>query len=370
MHGVYGRGEFDVLGAIAVLERRAHDAGDIGVVECQRYLAALRLLRHALQRGPADELMVELHERPVAQVPRVQVVAVNGGGHVAATDGGLGFVAVRAQPVAVILQRIAGVDGRQRRGNPAAFDGVRRIRTTADEREAEVATRFDECLTHGFAVRPRAEQFEARLAGHAVAKCAHFAAADGEVRHVEELQVGRGVAQRLFHDLHRVRALDLVAVVLAVFRVLADGGALVTLHLHVPLATGSVVFHPLDGGRAADEVEAVFFEVEEDDVADDVSVRCARHELLGAVRDEAGEAVHAEVVQHGEGVGAGHFQVDHVVRLVEQHAGLLPGALFQAPVGVFRGHARVNVGAYLLVAQEIDHVAAVGEDFVQVLAGH
>ena len=199
---------------------------------------------------------------------------------------------------------------------------------------------------------------------------AYFAATDGEARHVEELQVRRRVAQRLFHDLHRVRALDLIAVVLAVFRVLADGGALVTLHLHVPLAAGSVVFHPLDGGRAAHEVKAVFFEVEEDDVADDVAVRCARHELLGTVRDEAGEAVHAEVVQHGEGVGAGHFQVDHVVRLVEQHAGLLPGALFQAPVGVFRGHARVNVGAYLLVAQEIDHVAAVGEDFVQVLAGH
>ena len=164
--------------------------------------------------------------------------------------------------------------------------------------------------------------------------------------------------------------MDLVAVVLAVFRVLADGGALVTLHLHVPLAAGCVVFDPLDGGRAAHEVEAVFFEVEEDDVADDIAVRCARHELLGAVRDEAGEAVHTKVIQHGESIRAGDFQIDHVVRLVEEHAGLLPGALLHAPVGVLRGYARVDVGAHLLVTQEIDHVAAVGEDFVQVLAGH
>ena len=95
VHGVHGRGELDVLGPVAVLERRAHDASDVGVIQRQRYLAALRLLRHALQRGAANELMVELHERPVAQVPRVQIVAVDGGGHVAATDGGFGLVTVR-----------------------------------------------------------------------------------------------------------------------------------------------------------------------------------------------------------------------------------------------------------------------------------
>ncbi len=64
----------------------------------------------------------------------------------------------------------------------------------------------------------------------------HVLTGDVDVRHVEELEVGRGSAPiALLEDLHRVRALELEAVVLAL-AVGAQRGALVALDGHVPLA--------------------------------------------------------------------------------------------------------------------------------------
>ena len=85
-------------------------------------------------------------------------------------------------------------------------------------------------------VGPRTEQLVARLAGHAVAQRDHVLTADVDVRHVEELEVRRASAPiALLEDLHRVRALELEAIVLAL-AVGAQRGALVALDGHVPLA--------------------------------------------------------------------------------------------------------------------------------------
>ncbi len=114
---------------------------------------------------------------------------------------------------------------------------------------------------------------------------------------------------------------------------------------------------PLDRRRAADQREVVLGEVEQDHVADHVAVRGHRHELLGLVDREVLEAVDRQVLEQREGVGSAHVELDHVVALVEQHRGLGPGALLVAPVRILGRHARIDVRADLLVAQEVDDAA-------------
>ncbi len=50
-------------------------------------------------------------------------------------------------------------------------------------------------------------------------------------------------------------------------------------------------------------------------------------------------------------------QIHHVVGLVEQNAGVAPGALLVAPVGEFGGDHRIDVGADLRIAQHVDGIA-------------
>ena len=69
-------------------------------------------------------------------------------------------------------------------------------------------------------------------------------------------------------------------------------------------------------------------------------------------------------------VRSAHEQVEHVVRLVEEHGGLLPRLLLPPPVGELRGDHRVDVGAELGVAQQSDGVAGLVEQFLQILGGH
>ena len=66
--------------------------------------------------------------------------------------------------------------------------------------------------------------------------------------------------------------------------------ALVALELDVVVAGLGVEGDPVEHRRAADHVELVLGEVEQDHVADDVAVGRARDELLGLVDGEAGKA--------------------------------------------------------------------------------
>ena len=85
---------------------------------------------------------------------------------------------------------------------------------------------------------------------------------------------------------------------------------------------------------------------------------------------EVGHAVDAGVGDQLDRVRAAHEQVEHVVGLVEEHGGLLPGLLLPPPVGELRGDHRVDVGAELGVAQQADGVAGLVEEFLQILGGH
>ena len=64
------------------------------------------------------------------------------------------------------------------------------------------------------------------------------------------------------------------------------------------------------------------------------------------------------------------IQLGHVVRLVEQHGGLAPGALLVAPVGEFGRHDRINVGANPRIAQHLHRIAGCLQHFLEVLRTH
>ncbi len=149
----------------------------------------------------------------------------------------------------------------------------------------------------------------------------------------------------------------------------ARGRAVVALHLDVELAGLAVELDPVDGRRAADEIELVLGEMEQDAVADDVAVIGARHELLGAVHREIGEAVDGQIVHELERVRPRDHHLGHVMRLVEQHGGLAPRHLLVAPVGELGRHHRIDISAELRIAQHLDRVTRL-QHFFQILFGH
>jgi hypothetical protein len=119
-----------------------------------------------------------------------------------------------------------------------------------------------------------------------------------------------------------------------------------------------VELDPVARRGAADDHEAVFGQVEENRIADHMAAVGAAHELLRLVRHEALHAVDREIRDELQRIGAFNEEVDHVMRLVEQHRGVTPCALLVAPVGEFRRNDRVHVGADLRVAQMLDGVAS------------
>ena len=257
---------------------------------------------------------------------------------------------VGGKPLAIRRQRVACVDGGQRRGDPARLERVGGVGAPADLTQPELLARLDDRLAHRRLVVPGAEELPAGLTGHAVAQRANGLARDRHLRHAEERELGRRTAEQLLDHLHRVRALHLEAVRPAA-PVRAERPALVELHLHVVPAGLGVIRDPVQRRRATDEVEPILLEVEEDHVADHVAVRRTGHEVLRPVDAEAVEAVDREMGQQLQGVRALHRQVGHVVRLVVEDARLLPGELLVAPVRELRRHAGVDVRPGLRVAE-------------------
>jgi hypothetical protein len=126
-----------------------------------------------------------------------------------------------------------------------------------------------------------------------VAQRAHLATRDGEFAHMEELDIGNGLARYFLHDFLGVRALDLVAIdATAAARI--EQGALVALGPGVIAPCFEVVLHPVQRRGATDEHEAFGRQVEQDRVADHVAVGVAGNELFGRIDSEALERIYAE----------------------------------------------------------------------------
>ena len=108
-----------------------------------------------------------------------------------------------------------------------------------------------------------------------------------------------------------------------------------------------MVLDPVVRGRPTDEIEGILGEKEQDRIADHVTVVVAGDELLGLVDGEVPDRVDAEVRQQLERIGTLDVHIGHVVRLVEQHGGFLPGALLVSPVREFGRYDGKDIGSDL-----------------------
>ena len=75
---------------------RGEDLRDVLVIPGERHLLALRVGLDLLERVAADEVVVELHELAVAELPRVQVVVLDVVRDEAPGERVVGLVAVGA----------------------------------------------------------------------------------------------------------------------------------------------------------------------------------------------------------------------------------------------------------------------------------
>ncbi len=115
--------------------------------------------------------------------------------------------------------------------------------------------------------------------------------------------------------------------------------------------------NPVKHRRSPHQIELIRAEVEEDHVANDIAVVSAGHELLRFVDRKALKTVHSEIGQELDRARPFHQQIRHVIGLIEEDTRLLPGTLFIAPIGVFRGNAGIDVRTDLLVSQELSDVS-------------
>src|SRR5690606_39616643 len=109
----------------------------------ERDLLALNRRIDLLQRVGADEIVVELHERAVAQLPRVEIVVFDRLADERTADRAGGFIAVGTEPFAVVLELVAGVERRQRAGDPAGVPRGRRVRERTGGAQAEPRRRLE-----------------------------------------------------------------------------------------------------------------------------------------------------------------------------------------------------------------------------------
>jgi hypothetical protein len=310
--------------------------------------------------------VVELHVLAVTDVERGEVVVGDVGRIVAAADrSDLGH----REPFPVLLhERMVGEQCRHGRGHPAGLEIGGRVRLGAHPHEPVLLAHPEQGPEHRLAVLPGAEELEAGLAGHAVPQAAHAAALDGELGHVEELDVGQRGAGHLLDQCGGGGALQLVPVELRRTG-RPDGGVVVTLGRGVVVAALEVEGDPVDDHRVPDEIEQLLLEVEEDGVADQVAVGVHRDELLRLADAEVRERVHGQVAEQPECVGPREEEVGHVVRLVEQRTGLHPRPLLGAPVGELRLD-REGARREGEIPQQLDRATGAGEGRGQTLGGH
>src|SRR5580658_2228203 len=103
--------------------------------------------------------------------------------------------------------------------------------------------------------------------------------------------------------------------------------------------------------RTADKIEFVFVQIKKDGIPNYVSIMVTRNKLLSLIHLEILIAIYAQVRQQFERVWTLDIEIRHVVRLVEQSAALLPGALFIPPVSEFGAHHWKGIGSNLRITQ-------------------
>jgi hypothetical protein len=123
-------------------------------------------------------------------------------------------------------------------------------------------------------------------------------------------------------------------------------------------------------GRAADEQQLIFVQVKEDRVANHVAVVIAADELLRLVHRIILETVDACRRHQLDRVRAFDPHVGHVVRLIEQHARLLPRALFIPPIRKLGRHHGIDVRTELRITQHLHGIPHGIDRVLQVFGAH
>lgn len=309
----------------------------------------MRFALHGLERRLANEIvLLPANIEVITEFERIDVIVLDILGNEASADRARGLVAIRAQPVAIILQHaVAGVNARQRRRDPARFERVGGIgpAAAAHEIDAGLFGCLEDAGQDVALVLIRSPYFETGRAGHAVTQRLYFLRADIDPVDMEELDIRDRPTIHLLEDLRGIRSLDLVAVVGAkhtlAFR--PRRRPRIMLDTHIPLAIGSAEHQPARGRSAADEDELVLTLAENDVVTNDVTIRSYRNEMLGAVEIEIRKGVDAVIGKEFLRIGPFNDQFVHVVGLVKQHGTLAPCGLLGTPVAELTGDNRVYI---------------------------
>jgi hypothetical protein len=203
-----GLGHLDVLGREPRLAQRPEGEGEVIGVPHERDLDAVFPGRDPLQRRAAEEVVVELDGAAVADVVRRDVVVGDVGGvHAAAQGPERGCVQPAPVPV-----RLRAEDRRDGGRDPTRLQVRRGVGLGPRPHQAELRPGLEDGGQHVVTLGPRAEQLEPGLAGHAVPQRPHAAGRDGELGHLEELDVRQVLAGQLRDERSRRRALQFVAV--------------------------------------------------------------------------------------------------------------------------------------------------------------
>ena len=216
----------------------------------------------------------------------------------------------------------------------------------------------------------RAPDLETGRAGHSVTQGANLAARDGDFSHVEELDLGNGRSIELVEELAGVGPLNLIPVKPAHDRNVPGDGPLVSLQLDFVFAGFGVILNPVVNRGPADEQQLIFAKVKEDGVANHMSVVAASDELLRLVDRIILEAVDAGRRHQLDRVRAFDPHVGHVVRLIEQHARLLPRALLIPPIGKLGRNHRIHVRTQLRISQHLHRIAGGVDRVLQIFGAH
>ena len=163
-------------------------------------------------------------------------------------------IPLRAATRGTPCRLLPGVDGRERRRDPAGLERVARVRSPAHEPQAELLAGAHERLCTADS-SPTARRAPNR-AGRPSRGEAHERSSRRSVTRVvwKKRRSRRRLAERPLDHLHRVRALQLEAVRLAA-AVAPSAAPLVELDLDVEASRLGAVRHPVQRRRAAHEVE-------------------------------------------------------------------------------------------------------------------
>src|SRR5690606_19967772 len=147
-------------------------------IPLQRDLTTMRPILHGLKGLATDEIVVEVDDAGVVEVPRREIIILDVLRDEAAADRRIRLERVAREPLAIGLHVLAGIDCLQWRRDPAGFHCAGAIGAAADELQTELGTGFDDRIADLITLGPRTPEFEPRSAGEGMSERADLVTGD------------------------------------------------------------------------------------------------------------------------------------------------------------------------------------------------